>query len=369
MTTQADFLVDFPGLGINDLPINRAAFHIFSRPVYWYGLLIALAIVICLVIATRQAKHFNLKADDIMDTFIALIPMMIIFARLYYVVFQWDYYKQDLGRILNTSEGGLAFYGGVIGGALAILLVTRIKKIPVSRLLDFMVVYVPLGQAIGRWGNFFNQEAFGTATNLPWGMHSSQTEATLFMLGSANPTSPVHPTFLYEFIANLIIFVILLRVRRKSRFPFQVFLSYLMMYGMVRFFVEGIRTDALLIPGTEIRISMVLSALMVLVSAVLLIYLRRRAERIELAKALENTGAAMPTVLPNVDEVAADDNAFIEISNDAFEAYTTPSIDEKPINPEEPPAESGEPSEESGETPAGSGDESADDPDHTRPQA
>lgn len=288
----SDFLVDFPGLGIYDLPVNREAFKLFNTlPVYWYGLLIAVAIILGLFLSMRQAGKFNLTADDIMDTFILMIPLMIIGARIYYVIFQWDYYKDDLTLIFNTRHGGLAFYGGVIGGILAMLIITRLKKKPASAILDFLVVYVPLGQAIGRWGNFFNQEAFGTNTNLPWGMYSNGTENYLSTLGSGfDATAPVHPTFLYEFIANLIIFAILLKIRKRNRTPYVTTLAYLAMYGFVRFFVEGIRTDALMIPGTSLRISMVLSALMVVGSVIGILLLNRRRQNLELIAALSDQG-------------------------------------------------------------------------------
>ncbi len=123
-----DFLVSFPGLGIKNLPISRQAFSIFGMPIYWYGLLIAVALILCMLLAMRHASAYQLKSDDVLDTFIAVIPLMIIFARLYYVVLEWDSFKDDILSIVDTRRGGLAFYGGVIGGALGILLVTRLKK-------------------------------------------------------------------------------------------------------------------------------------------------------------------------------------------------------------------------------------------------
>lgn len=284
---NADFLVSFPGMGIHDLPVSRVAFSVFGFSVYWYGLLIALSILICLALASKQASRCQLKSDDILDTFILIIPMMIVFARAYYVIFEWSYYSNDWRRIIDINHGGLAFYGGVIGGALAILIITRIKKIPFSRLIDFLAVYVPLGQAIGRWGNFFNQEAFGTNTSLPWGMYSNQTAAYLRSLGAGyDPSSPVHPTFMYEFLGNMLIFAILLLLRRKNKTPFRLTFYYLLLYGLLRFFVERIRTDPLYIPGSDLRISVVVSALMVIGSGIALILLSRRQQRIELAAAL-----------------------------------------------------------------------------------
>ncbi|MCK9251386.1 MAG: prolipoprotein diacylglyceryl transferase [Clostridiaceae bacterium] len=330
---QPDFLVDFPGLGIHDLPVNRVAFELFGRwPVYWYGLLIAFALVLCLLLAMRQAPKFSLTPDDVMDTFIVIIPLMIVMARLFYVVFEWEYFSQDLRRVFSTRDGGLAFYGGVIGGVIAIIVITRVKKISLVRLLDFFAVYVPLGQAIGRWGNFFNQEAFGTNTTLPWGMYSNQTDYYLqyvTRVTGLNPDLPVHPTFFYEFAANLLIFFWLLRVRKKSTFPLQTTLWYLLLYGMVRYFVESIRTDPLVIGNTGIRISMLLSALMVVGSIVFLIVLKRRQMRLELTRALsadDSETSAEPA--PEDSEDASAD--FVAIED---ELPAKPADPDKPASP------------------------------------
>ena len=340
MIMNSDFLVDFPGLGIQDLPINRIAFRIFSLPVYWYGLLIAAAIILCMLLAMRKAPEFGLTADDIMDTFIAIIPLMIVFARLYYIAFEMEYYITDWKMIFDTRQGGLAFYGGVIGGALAIWLVTRIKKLPVSRLLDFLVVYVPLGQAIGRWGNFFNQEAFGSNTTLPWGMYSNQTEYYLQSIGGYDPASPVHPTFFYEFVANLVIFALLTRIRKTNKTPFAVTLWYLLMYGFIRFFVEGIRTDPLLVPGTDIRISQWLSALMVIGSIILLIVLNQLRQKRELAAALASDSAYVPPVAEDGetgDFVAIDDEPAVQ--EEAAGASAGEAKPEETAGPDSAPAE------------------------------
>ncbi|MBP8989728.1 MAG: prolipoprotein diacylglyceryl transferase [Clostridia bacterium] len=305
---QPDFWVDFPGLGIYDLPVSRVAFEIFGWPVYWYGLLIAAALIVCLFLAVRDAPRFGLKSEDILDTFILIIPLMIVMARLYYVVFEWDYFSSDLRRIFNTREGGLAFYGGVIGGVLAVLIITRVKKIKLSTLMDFLAVYVPLGQAIGRWGNFFNQEAFGCNTTLPWGMYSNQTEAYLRSVKNIpglDPTQPVHPTFLYEFVANMLIFAWLLRVRKRSKFPFETTLWYFLLYGFVRFFVEGIRTDPLMIKGTSIRVSQLLSAVLFTGSLVLLMILHRRQQNLQLMEALAGAEGTLEGSAEQQDQTGA----------------------------------------------------------------
>jgi len=301
MLPAYDYLVSFPGLGIEDLQVSRVAFKIFGVPVYWYGLLIASAILLCLYLAMRHARYFRLTADDILDTFIAIIPGMIIFARLYYVAFEWQIYKDNWKLIFDTRAGGLAFYGGVIGGVLAAYIVCRIKKIPFHRMADFLAVYIPLGQAIGRWGNFFNQEAFGTNTTLPWGMISSQTSAYLANVPGTDAFAPVHPTFLYEFLGNLVLFFILLKIRSNRRFSFQVLLTYLLGYGIVRFFVEGIRTDALFIGDTSWRVSQVLSAVMVVVSAILIVILGQKSARTKSADAaaLEDFVEIPPQDTPN----------------------------------------------------------------------
>ncbi|MHB8962320.1 MAG: prolipoprotein diacylglyceryl transferase [Saccharofermentanales bacterium] len=273
------FNVSFPGLGIHDITINRVAFSLFGIEVYWYGLLIATAVIAGLLMAYRAAPKFGVKPDTVLDTMIALVPMMIIFARLYYVVFSWDEFKDNPVNILNLRTGGLAYYGGVIGGILAMLLISRIRHVKISRLMDLMVVYVPLGQGIGRWGNFFNQEAFGSNTTLPWGMISNGTSEYLSRTGTGDPLLPVHPTFLYEFIANMIIFAILIYVRKRSSRPFVTTLTYLLSYGLVRFFVESIRTDSLYVGNTSIRVSMILSAVIFGASLIALLIIKSRPVR------------------------------------------------------------------------------------------
>lgn len=318
MQAILNYTVSFPGLGINDLSISRIAFqfNLFGRQVtvFWYGLLFAAAMVLCIVLAMRHAKHHNFKSDDILDFFLWMIPLILVGARLYYVIFEWDQFRGDWKSILNIRQGGLAFYGGVIGGIIAVIAVTKIKKMKLHRPLDYLAVYVPLGQAIGRWGNFFNQEAFGTNTSLPWGMISEGTRQGLAAMNpnpanplpGLNPALPVHPTFLYEFIANMVIFVILLIVRRRVKRPWVTLHSYLFLYGLVRFFVEGVRTDSLMFQlfGLNLRVSQVLSALMVLFSGAFLIaiYVRGR-QRDRMVASL----AGVPADVTEICELVAND--------------------------------------------------------------
>lgn len=303
---MADYLVDFPGLGIFDLPINRTvvSFELFGRhiSIYWYGVIIALAFLLCIFLSMRQAKQFGMTSNQIADYYLLIIPLGMLGARLYYVVFQRDTVGLSLKDIFDTRSGGLAFYGGVIGGILAIIIMAKIKRHKLSRIFDFFAVYLPLGQAIGRWGNFFNQEAFGINTNLPWGMYSNGTEAYIRslsgvernLLPTLDPSQPVHPTFLYEFIANLLIFVILLQVRKRAKRPFTTMATYFLLYGSVRFLVEGLRTDPLYIAGTDFRVSQVLSAVMIAGSLVFLLvssFIKQRHPEREVTVAIPVTRA------------------------------------------------------------------------------
>ena len=271
--------VKFPGVGIN-VNVNPVAFTLGSIEVYWYGLLIACALILAVVLAVKQAKSLNFPEGLVYDTILMIIPCAIIGARLYFVACNWDFYKQDLKAIFDLRSGGLAIYGGVILVFIGGLVMCRIRKIPFRELADYCVVYLPLGQAIGRWGNFFNQECFGTTTNLPWGMTSSTVEQYLSMYcPTLVSTMPVHPTFLYESLADLAIFFILLYVRKHSKFSFETSCAYFALYGTARFFIEGLRTDSLYLGHTSIRISQLLS--LVFVVAALLYIAYARAKRIE----------------------------------------------------------------------------------------
>ena len=266
--------VKFPGLGI-DLNVNPVAFTIGSIEVYWYGILIALALVLAVVLAVKQAKSLNFPEGLVYDTILMIIPCAIIGARLYFVACNLDFYTKNPLEIFNLRNGGLAIYGGVILVFIGGLVMCRIRKIPFRELADYCVVYLPLGQAIGRWGNFFNQECFGTNTTLPWGMTSSTVEA---YLKSSCPTlvatMPVHPTFLYESLADLAIFFILLYIRKHSKIPFETSCAYFALYGTARFFIEGMRTDSLYIGNTGIRTSQLLSLILIIASLLYIAYAR-----------------------------------------------------------------------------------------------
>ena len=268
--------VKFPGWGIN-VDVNPVAFRIGSLEVYWYGILIAIAIVLSVFLAVKQAKSLNFPEGLVYDTVLMIIPCAIIGARAYYVIFNWDEFKDNLKSVFYLRDGGLAIYGGVLLVFIGGLIMYRVRKIPFRELADYCVVYLPLGQAIGRWGNFFNQEAFGTTTKLPWGMTSSTVEAYLASHTEALhlvPTQPVHPMFLYESLADLAIFFILLYIRKRSKISFETSCAYFVLYGIVRFFLEGLRTDSLYVGHTSIRVSQLLSLILV-VAALLYIAVAR----------------------------------------------------------------------------------------------
>lgn len=256
--------VRFPFIGIT-IQVDPVAFRIGTFEVYWYGILIAAAMILCGLLAVRQAKSNKFSEDLVYDVLLVSLPSAIIGARLYYVFCEWSYYSQDIRRIFDTRSGGLAVYGGIIGAVLGAYIMCRIRKLPFSTVLDYCIIYIPLGQAIGRWGNFFNQEAFGTTTTLPWGMTSSKISHYLeTYCPDLDPSMPVHPTFLYESLCTTAIFLILLLVvRPNSERRFDTTSVYMVLYGLARFFIEGLRTDSLYLGTTGIRTSQLLSLILV----------------------------------------------------------------------------------------------------------
>lgn len=251
--------VSFPGLNDLKFTINNIAFSIFGINIYWYGVIIATGFLLAVLLAMRAAKKYEINPDDIIDMVLIAAPVAIICARLYYVLFSLGepnnpYVKNPL-KIFMIWEGGLAIYGGLIGGLATAYVFARVKKIKVLKLFDFGVPYFILAQAIGRWGNFVNQEAFGGNTDLPWGMFSEKTREYLIdnpQLGM-NPDLPVHPAFLYESLLDLFVFSFLIWYRsRRKKLNGEVFCLFMALYGAGRFFIEGLRTDSLMIGNLRI---------------------------------------------------------------------------------------------------------------------
>ena len=257
--------VEFPGLGWT-FEINPVAFSLGSFQVYWYGVIIGIGFLLALGFALKNLKRFGIDTNGFIDCVLVGLVCGIIGARLYYVLFRWDYYSHHTEELFAIHNGGLAIYGGVIGGLLGGGIVAKIKKLPVAAILDITVMGFLIGQGLGRWGNFFNQEAFGTPTDLPWRMVSENTEG-----------AGVHPCFLYESLWCLLGFGLLYLFSRKwRRYDGQIFLLYLVWYGLERMLVEGLRTDSLYTPIFGLRVSQVLAAVTAIVGIVLLVVFRKR---------------------------------------------------------------------------------------------
>ena len=281
--------VTFPGIGLA-LDINPVAFAIGDFQVYWYGIIIGTGFLLALIFALRNLKYFGIDKNGFIDCVLVGLIAGILGARLYYVFFKWDYYAQHLDELFAIHNGGLAIYGGVIGGLLGGCIVAKIKKLPIPAILDIAVMGFLIGQGLGRWGNFFNQEAFGTPTDLPWRMVSENTEGV-----------GVHPCFLYESLWCLLGFFLLYWFSRKGRqYDGQIFLLYLVWYGMERMIVEGLRTDSLYTPLFGLRASQILAAVTMLAGIVLLIVFRKRR-----VKAADRTAPAQSN--PDANEVSAAD--------------------------------------------------------------
>ncbi len=244
----------------------------------WYGVIIAFGLTLAVLFGGRKAYVWKMDINKMLDVLIYGALGGVIGARLYYVFSKWDYYSACPEEIFQIWHGGLAIYGGLIGGILAALIVCKVEKLNILNLLDLCGMSFLIGQGIGRWGNFANQEAFGTNTDSFIGMYSVKTEAYLTSLVNSgtdiivDPSKPVHPTFLYESLWCLLSFVILYIVCQKFRkFSGQLFLGYGFLYGIERAVVEGMRTDSLYIGDTNIRVSQLLSLILVIVCGTLLV--------------------------------------------------------------------------------------------------
>ena len=250
--------------------MDPIAFHLGPLAVRWYGLLMALALALGTWLAYKEAGRQGLDQEEILNLIILVAPLAWLGARIYYVIFQWGYYRQHLAEIPAVWQGGLAFHGGILAGLLVGFLFVRQRKLNFWQIADVMAPSIILGQAIGRWGNFFNREAYGYPTSLPWAMYIDGAYR--------------HPTFLYESLWDLGVFLFLLWYRRRPRtLRGEIFLFYLVLYSAGRFWVEGLRTDSLMLG--PLRAAQVVSIL--LASAALVLIWRRRAK--EKSKANDRT--------------------------------------------------------------------------------
>ncbi|OUQ39407.1 prolipoprotein diacylglyceryl transferase [Faecalibacterium sp. An122] len=275
-------LVTFPGLGLS-FEISRVAFTIGGVNIYWYGVVIAVGLVLAMIFAMRHCTEFGIDGDSMVDVLVVGVVLGILSARAYYVAMA-PFKYQSIREILSLRDGGLAIYGGIIGAVVFGGLACKWRKVPVLPMFDLTGMGFLIGQCLGRWGNFFNQEAFGCNTTLPWGMYSAATEA--YLRGSTvtvpagvtiDPTMPVHPTFLYESIWCLVGFVALRFHMKKRRFNGDIALLYAIWYGLGRFWIEGLRTDSLLlVPSMGLRASQLVAAIAVVGGIIAEVILRRK---------------------------------------------------------------------------------------------
>ena len=240
--------------------MDRVAFTIFGIDVMWYGILMATGMILGTYLALKEAERVGISEDDVLNLAIFAIPAGVLGARLYYVIFNWGYYSQNPSQILNFRGGGMAIHGALIGGILAGLIYTKIKKINFFKMADIALIGMPLAQAIGRWGNYINGEAHGGPTNLPWGIMVDGVK--------------VHPTFLYESIWDFGIFIFLWMFRKKKKYEGKIIVYYIGLYSLGRFFIEGLRTDSLMIG--PLRMAQVISLVGVVGGIIAHIYLLKK---------------------------------------------------------------------------------------------
>ena len=299
--TRLTNLVQFPGLGLS-FELNRVAFSIGRFNVYWYGVCIAFGICLALVFAFRHSVEFGVDADSMVDVILIGIVLGIASARAYYVAMA-PFKYESIWEMIAIRDGGLAIYGGIIGGFLFGGLACKWRGVPVLPMFDLTAMGFLLGQCCGRWGNFFNQEAFGCNTTLPWGMYSEATRD--YLMGSTvtaqsgvtiDPNLPVHPTFLYESIWCLVGFILLFRYIKKRKFNGDIALRYIIWYGAGRFWIEALRTDSLmLVPSIGLRVSQLIAGIAVAAGVAAEIYFTRKAEgkprMVKLALTADNKAA------------------------------------------------------------------------------
>ena len=281
--TLMDLSISFPNLGINLYNIPKT-FSIFGFDIAFYGLIIGLGMLAGMAIGFREAKITGQNVDDYVDLALFGITFAIVGARLYYVIFQWDSYKDDLLQIVNLRKGGLAIYGGVIAAIITCFVLARVKKLKFSRMADTGCLGLLLGQIIGRWGNFFNREAYGGNTNGLFAMKINIDDSTInsvpiqdgieIFTEAGTRFIQVQPTFLYESFCNLCLLGLIMLFRKKKRYDGEVFLWYMCGYGVIRTVIESFRTDQLQIGNTGIAVSQLLGAAIAIVAGAIIVYMR-----------------------------------------------------------------------------------------------
>ncbi|MCR5581685.1 MAG: prolipoprotein diacylglyceryl transferase [Pseudobutyrivibrio sp.] len=277
-----DTSIIFPNLHITLDNVGKG-FYVGSFFIAFYGIVIAIGMLVGVTFILKEAKRVGFDEDMFLDICIITIVVGVIGARLYYVIFAWDYYKDNPLSAFNIRQGGLAIYGGVIAGILCVCVLCKIKKLQILKVMDVAIFGVIIGQIFGRWGNFFNREVFGQYTDglfamlLPINSIRSQQDVTTEMLANLVQINgvdyiSVHPTFLYESLWNLGLLIFLICTRKRKKFEGYVFFMYLIVYGAGRFWIEGVRTDQLKLWGTDIAVSQGLSAILIVVGSALYFY-------------------------------------------------------------------------------------------------
>ena len=280
-----DMEINFPNLGIYLDHVGKSI-SIFGFSIAYYGIVIVTGMMIAIWIAQREAKRTGQNPEQYLDLAMIGIAAGILGARIYYVIFAWDYYKDDLLRIFNIRQGGLAIYGGIIGACIAVVIYSRKKKQNFSLLMDTASMSIVFGQIMGRWGNFFNREAFGDYTNNLFAMQlpvsavraNEITQKMWDHVVTVNGVEyiQVHPTFLYESLWNVGVLLFLFWFRKRKKFNGEVFLMYLIGYGLGRIWIEGLRTDQLLLPVVGLPVSQLLSGCLVVGCTILVVWKRKK---------------------------------------------------------------------------------------------
>lgn len=280
-----DMEINFPNLGIYLDHVGKSI-SIFGFSIAYYGIVIVTGMMIAIWIAQREAKRTGQNPEQYLDLAMIGIAAGILGARIYYVIFAWDYYKDDLLSIFNIRQGGLAIYGGIIGACIAVVIYSRKKKQNFGLLMDTASMSIVFGQIMGRWGNFFNREAFGDYTNNLFAMQlpvsavraNEITQKMWDHVVTVNGVEyiQVHPTFLYESLWNVGVLLFLFWFRKRKKFNGEVFLMYLIGYGLGRIWVEGLRTDQLLLPVVGLPVSQLLSGCLVVGCTILVVWKRKK---------------------------------------------------------------------------------------------
>ena len=268
MTLRHLSTISFPSLGIEIDPPK--SLDIGPVSIHLYGLIIAIGLLLAVIYACKRSRQFGLTADDLTDGVLFIVPFAILCARMYYCIFEWDSYKDNPIELLYIWNGGLAIYGGVIGAAIGILVFARVKKVKVGAVLDITSLGFLIGQSLGRWGNFFNREAFGAETDNFLRMGLFKAVADDGRIFASTTMHYYHPTFLYESIWNAVGFVLLHFLSRRRKYDGQIALGYLAWYGLGRTFIEGLRTDSLYLGN--FRVSQLLAAITCFFGVALLMF-------------------------------------------------------------------------------------------------